>query len=513
MHKKERFIAYPILFIVSVLFLLAFSLWESPLYRYWYGCDASFFSMAGRGITQGWVPYLDFFDLKGPYFFFLQALGQFIHTDRLGIWILEIPFLFASLILMYEIARLFVNRLRTVAILLIILFMHVATLWGGNTLEEYMLPLSLLTLFLTLRAAMKGRSENAPAVSSADGTSDASAGTAPGKFMLQLDALPFYVPLITGICFGIIAFSKITVAAPIAGVVIAVALNNLLNRNWRALFSYLAFALLGVVIAVTPIFLYFGCHHAIPRMLYCVFTFATKRSVDFSEPFGLDWELKTIGAVFSFVFALVHPRKLGRPMQILILSMSAVTYILLHLGVPFIYYFTTVFPVLVLSLAVFLKMYDPFVLFTNIRQFLLFTMIVVMLYFYSHSSMDTINTFLHGRDNEWYEADYQAAKDLATLIPARERDQVFSFSVDMIWFEVNQILPCNPYQVNLQFFIDLDPRIEEDLTAYLYDTPPKWLVIGDSFEGEIPSLFAIVDEKYECICTNNAGNLYLLKED
>ena len=78
MTKRERLIIYPVLFIIAVLFLLAFSLWESPLYPHWYGCDASFFSMAGRGITKGWVPYLDFFDLKGPYFFFLQALGQFV---------------------------------------------------------------------------------------------------------------------------------------------------------------------------------------------------------------------------------------------------------------------------------------------------------------------------------------------------------------------------------------------------------------------------------------------------
>nr|MCR5266921.1 hypothetical protein [Lachnospiraceae bacterium] len=509
---------YPVFLIASTLYLLAFSLWESPLYPHWYGCDASFFSMAGRGITQGWVPYLDFFDLKGPYFFFLQALGQLIHTDRLGIWILEIPFLTASMILLYEIARLFVNRLRSIAILLLILFMHIGILWGGNTLEEYMLPLSLLTVFLTVRSALKApkpavaevATENAQV---AEGDIAPQTKTSASAFPLRFDALPAYVPILTGICFGIIAFSKITVAAPIAGVVIAVVLNNLLDKKWGALFKYLGFSLLGVIIAAAPIFLYFGYHHAIPRMLYCVFSFAFKRSVDFSEPFNFEWEMKTFGTYFAFFFALFHPKKLGRHMQILLLSMAAITYILLHLGVPFIYYFATVFPVFCLAMAAFLKVYDPLILFSNIRQLLCFAILVVMLYFFAHPSMENLTTLLHGRDNVWYEEDYQAARDLATLIPMRERDQVFSFSVDMTWFEANQILPCNPYQVNLQFFIALDPRIEEDLTTYLYETPPKWLVIRDSFGDEIPSLFEIVDEKYDCICTNNSGNLYLLKDE
>ncbi|MBP5383435.1 MAG: hypothetical protein J6Y57_00505, partial [Lachnospiraceae bacterium] len=179
-------------------------------------------------------------------------------------------------------SRLFVNRLRSAAILIIILFMHIGTLWGGNTLEEYMLPLNLLVIFLTLRAALP-RENN---------TED--------LFRLHFENIPASVAIITGICFGVMLFAKVTVASPIAGVVIAVCLNDLLDINFRALFRYLAFAFLGVVIAALPIFLYFGYHDMIPRMLYCVFEFATKRSVDFSEPFNKDWELKTIGAIFAF---------------------------------------------------------------------------------------------------------------------------------------------------------------------------------------------------------------------
>ncbi len=528
MTKRERILSYSIFFIVAVLFLLCFSLWESPLYTHWYGCDASFFSMAGRGITKGWVPYLDFFDLKGPYFFFLEALGQLIHTDRLGVWILEIPFLWASLILMYEIARLFVSRLKSAVILIIVLFLYISTLWGGNTLEEYMLPLSLLVLYLTLRASLRQDSDGKAQTEDAENAPGAQAENAAKKqpenspvsvkklsFGIPVDfsALPAYVPIITGVCFGIIAFSKITVGAPVAGVVIAVALCLLLDHQWKALIRYLLLSLLGIGIAVAPVFLYFGYHHAIGRMLYAVFAFAFKRSIDHSEPFSFEWEMKTFGAWFAFVFAVFHFRRLKKEMAILLISMAVMTHVLLHLGVPFIYYFTTVFPVFVLAFAIFLKLYDPLILFANIRQFLCLALIAVLLYFYAHTTIDAFHALLfERRDDSWYQTYYLNAKDIAALIPKQERDQVFSFSIDMTWFEVNQMLPCNPYPINLQFFIALDPSIETELTAFLNETPPKWLVIGDNFGGEIPSLFAIVDQKYDCIFTNDAGNLYLLKD-
>lgn len=285
----------------------------------------------------------------------------------------------------------------------------------------------------------------------------------------------------------------------------------LLTKNIKDVIRYLGLALLGIITVTVPLLIYFGVHHAIPEMFYSVFTFAAKRSVDYSETFNMDWELKTVGCYFAFLFAILHPRKLSRPMQIMLLSMSVITYLLLHLGVPFIYYFTTVYPVFVLALALFLHMHNPLILFSDIKEFLCLALLAVMLYFFAHSSLDTIDTFLHGRSNEWYEDDYQAALELASLIPQCDRDQVFSFSVDMIWFEINDMLPCYKYPINLPFFISLDPRIQDDITDYLTNTPPKWLVVGDYFEDEIPDLYRFINEKYENVFTNSAGNLYLLQ--
>lgn len=491
---RERIISYVILLIVSILFILAFSLWESPLFKDWYGCDASFFSMAGRGIAvKGWIPYVDFFDLKGPYFFFIEALSQLIHPDRLGVFILEIPFFYASMILIYEISRLFVSVLKTIAVTVITMFLYVATLWGGNTLEEFMLPLLLLTVYLTLRFSLN-RADNAE------------------EYTISFGSLPSYVPLISGICFGIILFSKVTVGASIAGVVITVCICSLLDKDFKGLIKYLGLCLLGVIISIAPVIIYFYYNNALERMLYCVFEFAAKRSLDMEEVFQKDREFQCLGCYFTFFTAIFHPKKIKRPLWILLIASSLTTYILMHLGGTFIYYYTAAFPVLVLGLVIFLKIYDPLILFKNVRQFICLGILTVLLYSYAQSSIDTIRTFIHRSEDTWYAEDSQSARDLAGLIPNWERDQVFSFSIDMTWFEANQILPCYKYPINLQYFIFLDPSIETDISDYLNNTPPKWLIIGNNFPGEIPSLYSIVESRYECISSNDSGNLFMLKE-
>lgn len=486
MARLQKSLEYVILFLVSIVFLLAFSLWTSPLYRHWYGCDASFFSMVGRGIIQGRVPYKDFFDLKGPYFFLIEALGQFLHKDRLGVFLIQILFLFFSLVFIKKLAELYLSPKKAAIVLLVFLLAHISTLWGGNTLEEFCLPLNLLCPYLVAKHLKK------------DG--------------LPIWQLPKHIAIIIGACLGIIAFSKITAAAPILGITCAIIFLSLINKHYQNFFSFLIFFLLGILIAVLPLFLYFGYHGAIGEMLYCVFDFAFRRSVDFSEHFNIIWEIKLSGCIFAFLFACLHRNSLSDAARILLIGMSAATYLLLHLGNPFIYYFTTAYPSLLFAFILFLSIYNPLIIFKDIRQSCCLFLLGIYLFYYTSCSMDTVHILLYERDNPYYEEYYKEAKNLATLIPEWERDSVFSFSTDMTWFEVNQIMPCYQYQVNLQFFIALDPQIESDITSYLNDTPPKWLVVGSGFPDEIPSLFALVNQNYECISSNSTGNLYLLKE-
>ncbi len=502
-----------VLLAISFLFELFFSLWTSPFFKHWYGCDASFFSMVGRGITMGKLPYRDFFDLKGPYFFLIEAIGQFIHKDRLGVFIIQVLFLWASLVLITKLSRIFVSRVKTVAVLIIFLFVHISMLWGGNTLEEYMLPLILLVYYL-------------------------SAGFIHDHDLAK-DGIPIHIPLITGIVSGIILFAKVTVGAPIAGLCIAVVICLFTYRRYRELLFYVMYFILGMLIAVVPVIIFFYLNGCLSDMLYCVFKFAYLRGTDFSDPFNIKWELKLTGCFLGLLTGVLHLPDIDKSIRkifkrnpaedaliaqkkgfyipiefcLILIFSSLITYVVLHLGNPWIYYFITTEPIMLLSLILLLHVYDPLILFSNARQAICLLMTAIFIFYFGMCTMDTVQTVIYDRDNDYYEHYYNDARDLALLIPINERRSVYSLDTDMTFFEATQIIPCYKYQINLQFFIALNPSILDEIQHYFANTPPKWMIISASLDNYIPELYDTVISKYHLISENSAGCLYLLDSE
>lgn len=74
---------YALLSVAAVAFLSVFSMYTSP-FTSLPGGDAAFFRLVGQGMTQGMLPYRDFFDMKGPYLFLIEYLAQLICFGRVG---------------------------------------------------------------------------------------------------------------------------------------------------------------------------------------------------------------------------------------------------------------------------------------------------------------------------------------------------------------------------------------------------------------------------------------------
>ena len=497
-------IKYMAVFLVSFLFLLVFSLWTSPFYKNWYGCDASFFTMAGRAILNGYVPYRDFFDLKGPYFFFIEALGQLIVKGRTGAFVMQVLVLFATLIIMIKTCRLFLSCKKTAVIVSLFLFFHSATLWGGNTLEEFMLPLNLLAIYLTVKD-IKGNARIRPLTA-----------------------------MITGGCFGVILFAKVTVAAPIIGLVIAIIIYFIRSKRIFELISYLIYAFFGVLVAITPVFIYFYCHKTLTDMLYAVFVFAFKRSLE-GDKYDIHNELKISGCYFAMIFTLCQidykrvvlklrgllsrksddkANNISETTREFVLSaifaMGFITAITLHFGDPFIYYFTTAYPIFMLTMIVMFVLYDPLTLLKSWRLDIpVAAFLVFLCYFASHTS-NQINTVLFDRGNTYYQTYVDKANEMASLIPECDKDSVYSINMDMQWFECNNILPCYSYTINLQFFVSLDNQIEQNIIDRLTTNPPKWIVIGGDLSSYLPNINNVVMPMYSEVYENEYGALYLL---
>lgn len=566
-----KIITYICLAAVSVGFLYAFSLWTSPNYEHWYGCDASFFTLVGRGILSGMVPYRDFYDLKGPYFFFIQALGQFIRKGHVGLFILQAVALWASLVLIYKLGRLYISHKKTLGIIVFFLLAYISLLWGGNCLEEFTLPMNLLVIYLNLKYLIGPKIIK----TAADSEPDAEEKTEE-KRNLSL----YLCAAITGLCFTIMTFSKVTAGAPLIGLCVGILILMMKRKQFKDFAFYALYFLLGAVVGFVPLLIYFGYHGCILKMLYCTFIFGFKRSSDLSRILSWELETKVSGATFAAIFALLHllyvekgsgtpdiiteetkagpeknteevstnsnitaektqvdsdkntdivktsdtdERKEGRIKKwlsrirvreecILLFPMSIVTYLALHLGDGFIYYFITGMPCMVLALILFAKIYDPLILFKTVKQSVCWLLIFVFVYHYTGPSINSFKTFRNRPDEAFQQEYYKNSLDMGALIPSFDRDRVFSFDIDMQWYEINDILPCNKYVVNLQYFIALEPGIEQELFDFFEKTPPKWMICSNTLEDYLPQMNEMVQSKYDCLFTTDVGHVYLLRE-
>ena len=120
--------------------------------------------MTGRMVAEGKVPYLDFFDMKGPIIFFIEGLGQWLADGKMGIFIIQNLFFLAISGLCYAIARRFVKEGPAFLIVILNLLVLAATTTGGNFTEEFSLPAVLWCVWLAVVYVQRGETGASAAV-------------------------------------------------------------------------------------------------------------------------------------------------------------------------------------------------------------------------------------------------------------------------------------------------------------------------------------------------------------
>ena len=101
--SKRDTIIYSLLFLLSILFLIINSTSTSPFLFREYGDDSPIFMSMGKMFYSGAIPYIDFFDHKGPVIIFIQALGASLCKDvRNGMFVIQVLSLFFTTIVIYK---------------------------------------------------------------------------------------------------------------------------------------------------------------------------------------------------------------------------------------------------------------------------------------------------------------------------------------------------------------------------------------------------------------------------
>ncbi len=469
------------------IFILTFSSWTSPIMKKAYGCDSSFFSMVGRAILEGKVMYRDFFDIKGPVFFFWEAFGQLIHRDRLGVFSLQIICIFGATAFLYKICNMYeLTAQKIVFTFAVFYFIYAATIWGGNSVEEFCMPLNLGCIYFALRY-LKGKSED------------------------------LTISYFFGITFGVCFLSKITVCAPMAAALLVVLGALIARKDYASIGKCAIDFLLGAVTIIIPVFVYYALRGALGDMIQCVFITAYARGTDYYEPFSIKWELYLTCCYAGIVLWFFKRRERGYEKWML-LSLTVVTFVALHLGTPFDYYFITTLPLVayisILMCSDIQKLYEkertPYMLRRHIRKIIIAAAGIAVICCANTERVkgrieDNYDVAINGSEVHYY----NLCKELYDLIPETDKvDGVYCIESDMIFFEVNQTLPTNKYPVNMPYFCELYEPAEGEILDVIENHTPKWVVTSCLEDLENETIMLAIYNNYTKVYDNPANELW-----
>ena len=240
---------YALLPLVSFLFVLLFSTTTSPIYKgwyFWYGGDSAIFQEMGYCIIYGKIPYIDFFDHKGPLLFFTQALGILISNDW-GILILQTISLSVTFYYSIKIINLYnIGGKSHLFIFGLVLFILFAYFQRGNTSEEWCLPYLSIALYIYFRKKT------------------------------TLKKLGKTECFFIGLCVGCIFMIRANSSAPIVGLLIYSFYSALIHKDKKEIIDITIYSLLGLITILfffIILFILLYGNECTLEMLYATFLF------------------------------------------------------------------------------------------------------------------------------------------------------------------------------------------------------------------------------------------------
>lgn len=434
---------------VTVVFLLIFSCATSPLTPQYYSNDPAFFTLMGRALLHGKVPYADLFDMKGPMIFFVEALGQAICLGRTGAFVLQIVFDFCSILFLFLTARLFLSRPGAFAsVFLALLFFSFTK--PENMTEEYCLAPVCLCLYLAVRTCLRQE----------DGS---------------LDGHPPVYAFVYGLCGGFILWTKVTHGAIVYAVVLYNTCSLLRRGKYKQLLSN-ALAYIGGLAAVTvPLLVWFAAHGALHDLLEGTFLVPLAYAVKGVSARGDKAWVKLIlrlSPILAMLTALLLFRSYRQRLGRLLLCCGVVSILALIPGNGYSHYFTMAVPYVTLGAALVLRFLRtkpceyprlrPLVIAGSI---LYCASLTAAAGFFGHQTIGAALDPVNARINAAYASQ-------GALIPPQERDSVLVYAGDRapIWYEVTGILPC--YKHCAYNYMLLSDELVQDYAQMLETSPP-----------------------------------------
>ena len=488
--EKPSFIFFIILGMFSFCFLAVFSYYTSPFSECDNGADAAFFRLVGQGMTKGYLPYRDFFDMKGPWLFFIEYVGQLISYGRLGIFFIQWLNFFVSLII---ICKLFdhyniKNKFLQFGLLLPLALISCVTFEGGNLTEEFSLIPLLSSLYICV--LFFENSENN------------------GEFWQK--KVYQYAGAFYGFCFGFLLFIRVTNAALICAIIITIVIYLIICKKTVQILVSAGFFIVGLLLAVTPAIIFFAAKGLLRDMLNSVFVLGSRYAEEKTILQHLEETIISEGnnRLFLLIIPLLTPFLLRWRTwreRVLVSVGTLFTFVAIASGNNYTHYYTLTIPLILLAE---IAITESFRTKVNRRSIVALGLAILMLLAQSPNLVRRLGSaYLHLFQQSYYRTE-QLVTDVSSRIPEEDYQSVFCYNLNPAWYTYADLFPCIKYCGWQNHYISLIPEIYDDLENTFSIHPPTWLVLPKS-PGVLPAfLQEKLELEYQLVYQNSSYSLY-----
>lgn len=489
-RKNKKWLADAILLLISIAFVSYYCHTTSPLFQGYDGEDSSFFRLVGQGMTKGLLPYRDFFDMKGPWLFFIEYLGQLINYGKNGIFILECLNLWVCLLLLRRIFDIYGIHNYVLQLFMIAMWLcySCVTFWGGNETEEWSLIPLLSCLYLCLtffRDVRQGEVSHCPLYS-------------------------FWY----GICFGFLVFVRIINAALIGAIVIVISAHLLEKRSIRNLFINLTGFLFGMICSIMPMLIFYYTNHLLHELWENVFMLGYRYAEE--GTFIHHIERACNWNILMLVLPIISTFLMGRDFQkekLLIIIGSLFTFAVIVIGTAHIHYYSLCLPLITMGEVGLVKTFKDNAKMNRKRGLAICLALLMLISQARDVRANTITNARWMKNPDMYHH-RENAQTLAEHITS-DRDSVYGYSISSNWFTYTDLFPCNRFCFWQNHYLLLIPDLQNEFEAFFQNDPPIWLIVSASHEA-IPALLQEeIKNNYELVAMNEEHTLYhhLIEKD
>lgn len=462
------------LLLTAGLFVTLLSGTTSPL-RPWFGGDSAMFRLIGTAMAQGQTVYLDIWDHKGPGLFLIQWLAQVLVPGRVGIFLIQVVFLYLTLAMLFALARRVVSEPAAWTVIAGSLAFLAPAYEHGNLSEEYSLPFIALAMLIVTGDWMRER------------------------------ATPLWLWAVAGGAFAYVVFIRLNNALPIFGLFLAYFIWALVRRRrtWMPLLTAVA----GFVV-VSGVFLAgFAAVGALEQMIDGTFLFSSAYSGN--QPMNLD-RIFANGYIYVAIVGVLAPlvggivdaqyRRRGRFLLLGWLLAASTAAALLLSTTGYFHYLQVAMPGLALGLALALQPLTGRLRFHALAVALILAVALVW----------TVSDREGRAQVRANEPAYTAqVRDILSAVPEAERDEIYGWNVDARYYLNAGTLPVQRYFTMQEWWGSNDPRVLEEAIGFVQDEQPEWIVattIGDE------RMRQIITTDYAEVAANDRFVLYRLAD-